>query len=268
MKKSLQYRLVYLTCMGIVGFVLSNNIASAYEQPNIILLMSDDQGWKQTGYNGSSTVVSPNLDLMAENGLQFDRFYALSPVCSPTRVSLLTGRHHNRQGCFNVPNCVLDAEEITLAEAVKQANYVTGHFGKWHVGSLRGSMSSSPGDNGFDQWVSSKLFFDLNASDFVRNGEVEPQINGDGSDFIVKEAIEFIQGAVNNGDNFLAVIWYASPHKPWLALDSDKALFSTMSDDEQNYYGELYAMDRSIGTLRAKLEELGIKQNTVLWFMG
>ncbi len=230
------------------------------------LLMTDDQGWNQTGYYGSSTVLSPNLDMMAANGVQFNRFYATAPVCSPTRASLLTGRHHNRHGCFNVKNCVLDTEETTLAEAVKQANYVTGHFGKWHIGNLNGPNSSSPGDNGFDQWVSSKLFFDLDATDFVRNGEDEPQIDGDGSDFIVEEAIQFIEEAVNNGNKFLAVIWYGAPHAPWSALDSDKALFSTLSEEEQNYYGELYAMDRSIGTLRTKLEALGIDQDTQLWF--
>ncbi len=268
MKKGLKYQLISLGCMGIVGFVPSNNIALAYEQPNIILLMSDDQGWKQTGYYGSSTVVSPNLDTMAASGLQLNRFYATSPVCAPTRASALTGRHHNRHGCLNVDNCVLDTEETTLAEAVKQANYVTGHFGKWHMGSFTGPKASTPGENGFDQWVSSKLFFDLDATDFVRNGEDEPQIDGDGSDFIVEEAIDFIEDAVNNGDKFLAVIWYASPHNPWEALDSDKAVFSTLSDDEQNFYGELYAMDRSIGTLRTKLTALGIEQNTLLWFMG
>jgi len=254
--------------MGIVGFVLGNNIVLAYEPPNIVLLMSDDQGWKQTGYYGSSTVLSPNLDAMAASGLQLDRFYATAPVCSPTRASILTGRHHNRHGCLNVKNCVLDTQETTLAEAVKQANYVTGHFGKWHIGKLKGPKSSSPGDNGFDQWVSSRLFFDLDATDFVRNGEDEPQIDGDGSDFIVKEAIQFIEEAVNNDEKFLAVIWYAAPHSPWSALDSDKALFSTLSEEEQNYYGELYAMDRSIGTLRTKLKALGIDQNTLLWFMS
>ncbi|RKZ91878.1 MAG: hypothetical protein DRR19_05965 [Candidatus Parabeggiatoa sp. nov. 1] len=264
----MKYLLISLGGMGIVGFVPMNNIASAYEPPNIILLMSDDQGWKQTGYYGSSTVLSPNLDAMAASGLQLNRFYATDPVCSLTRASVLTGCHHNRHGCLNVKNCVLDTQETTLAEAVKQANYVTGHFGKWHIGNLKGPKSSLPGDNGFDQWVSSKLIFDLDATDFVRNGEDEPQIEGDGSDFIVKEAISFIEEAVNNGDKFLAVIWYATPHYPWSALDSDKALFSTLSEEEQNFYGELYAMDRSIGTLREKLKALGIEQNTRLWFMS
>jgi hypothetical protein len=230
--------------------------------------MSDDQGWKQTGYAGSSTVISPNLDTMAASGMQLNRFYATAPVCAPTCASVLTGRHHNRHGCFNVKNCVLDTQETTLAEAVKKANYVTGHFGKWHIGRLKGPESSSPGDNGFDQWVSSMLFFDLDSADFVRNGENVPQINGDGSDFIVEEAIEFIEDAVNNNEKFLAVIWYAAPHSPWDALDSDKAIFDNLSEEEQNFYGEIYAMDRSIGTLRTKLKELNIEQDTLLWFMG
>ncbi|MDM8561069.1 sulfatase-like hydrolase/transferase [Candidatus Parabeggiatoa sp. HSG14] len=268
MKKGLKYLLISLGCIGISEFIPNHNVALANEQPNIILLMSDDQGWKQTGYSGSSTVISPNLDTMADSGMQLNRFYATAPVCAPTRASVLTGRHHNRHGCFNVKNCVLDTQETTLAEAVKQADYVTGHFGKWHIGYFDGPKASTPGDNGFDQWVSSRLFFDLDATDFVRNGEDEPQVDGDGSDFIVKEAISFIEDAVNNGDKFLAVIWFAAPHDPWEALDSDKAIFDNLTEEEQNFYGEIYAMDRSIGTLRTKLKELNIEQDTLLWFMG
>ncbi len=235
-------------------------------RPNIILLMSDDQGWAETGYHGHSIAQTPNLNAMAQSGLVFNRFYATAPVCSPTRVSILTGRHHYRSNCFGVMDCTLDQQETTLAEVLQDAGYATGHFGKWHIGRLRGPQSSSPGDNGFEQWVSSRLFFDLNSDIFVKNGQPLSAINGDGSDFIVAEALSFIEQSISHNQPFFAIIWYAAPHTPWEALAADKAPFNGLSEDEQNYYGELYAMDRTIGILRQRLKDLGVADNTLLWF--
>lgn len=240
--------------------------ATSFPRPNIILLMSDDQGWAETGYDGHPLAQTPNLDAMAQAGMVFNRFYATAPVCSPTRVSILTGRHHYRSGCFGVMNCTLDQQETTLAEVLQGAGYATGHFGKWHIGRLRGPQSSSPGDNGFEQWVSARLFFDLNADSFVENGQPLPAINGDGSDFIMAEALSFIEQSVSRDQPFFAIIWYAAPHLPWEALPADKTPFSGLSEDEQNYYGELYAMDRTIGILRQRLRDLGVADNTLLWF--
>ncbi|MCP4937091.1 MAG: sulfatase-like hydrolase/transferase [bacterium] len=228
--------------------------------------MSDDQGWAETGYYDHRLAQTPNLDAMAQSGLQLDRFYATAPICSPTRVSILTGRHHYRSGCFDVKDCTLDQQETTIAEVLQEAGYATGHFGKWHIGQLRGPNASSPGDNGFAQWVSAFLFFDLNADSFQENGQPLSAISGDGSDFIMSEALQFIEQSVNQEQPFFAVIWYAAPHMPWEALEADRALFSGSSEDEQNYFGELYAMDRSIGVLRQQLRELGVADNTILWF--
>lgn len=132
------------------------------QHPNVVLLMSDDQGWGDTGFNGHPKLKTPHLDDMAKSGLRFDRFYAPT-VCSPTRGSCLTGRHPYRYGIFNANVGHLPAHEITLAEILKQEGYVTGHFGKWHVGTLtktepdanRGGPKgaahySPPWENGFD----------------------------------------------------------------------------------------------------------------------
>ena len=100
-------------------------------KPNIILCMTDDQGWGDTGYNGHEVLKTPNLDQMAAEGICFDRFYAGAPVCSPTRGSCLTGRHPFRYGIFYACTGHMRPEEITLAEALKTQNYRTGHFGKW-----------------------------------------------------------------------------------------------------------------------------------------
>ena len=111
--------------------------------PNIILVMSDDQGWGDVGYNGNPVVKTPHLNAMAEECLRLDRFYAAAPVCSPTRGSCLTGRHPFR---YNIPYAGqghLPHEEITLATALKTAGYATGHFGKWHVGQLSKTLKQS-----------------------------------------------------------------------------------------------------------------------------
>lgn len=121
----------------------SQESVDSIDSPNIILIMTDDQGWGDVGYNGHPYLQTPNLDQMANDGVEFKRFYAASAVCSPTRASVLTGRNPERMGiCY--ANCGhLKKEEITLAELVKERGYTTGHFGKWHLGTLtRDSLDS------------------------------------------------------------------------------------------------------------------------------
>jgi len=104
---------------------------------NIILVMADDQGWGQTGYNEHPILKTPNLDEMANSGIRFNRFYAGGPVCSPTRATVLTGRSPDRTGVFD-HGYALRLQEKTLSQAIKDIGYSTGHFGKWHLNGLRG----------------------------------------------------------------------------------------------------------------------------------
>lgn len=106
------------------------------KKPNIILLMADDLGWGDTGYNGNKVIKTPHLDQMAKDGIQFNRFYSASAVCSPTRASVLTGRNPYRMGVFTANVGILRPEEIALPELLKEEGYATGHFGKWHLGTL------------------------------------------------------------------------------------------------------------------------------------
>ena len=139
------------------------------KEPNVILCMSDDQGWGDVGYNGHPVLKTPNLDQMAKEGITFERFYSGAPVCSPTRGSCLTGRHPYRYGIYHANVGHVKKEEITLAEVLKMQGCATGHFGKWHLGTLtktveeanrggrRGAAHySPPWENGFDECFSTE----------------------------------------------------------------------------------------------------------------
>mgnify|MGYP003325806298 CR=1 FL=1 len=118
----------FLTALALVVFTF--NLFAA--KPNVVLVMADDQGWGQTGYRNHPVLKTPHLDAMASNGLRFERFYAGGPVCSPTRATVLTGRTHDRTGVFD-HGYALRQQEKTLGQAMKNAGYATGHFGKWHL---------------------------------------------------------------------------------------------------------------------------------------
>ena len=121
----------------IFGFALLGMLNSgAQNKPNIILIMADDLGWGDTGYNGNPIIKTPHIDKMASEGIQFNRFYSACAVCSPTRASVLTGRNPYRMGVFTANTGILRPEEITLPELLKAEGYETGHFGKWHLGTL------------------------------------------------------------------------------------------------------------------------------------
>ena len=247
-----------------------NSLSAA--KPNVVLVMADDQGWGQMGYMNHPALKTPHLDAMSENGLRLDRFYAGGPVCSPTRATVLTGRTHDRTGVFD-HGYALRIQEKTLGQAMKKAGYATGHFGKWHLNGLRGpgapifkEDSHHPGAFGFDEWLSVTNFFDRNPI-MGRKGKIE-EYSGDSSEIIVDEALKFIKTNASANKPFFTVIWYGTPHDPWTAAKADKKSFTKLSPKAQEHYGELVAMDRSIGTLRKGLREMGVAQNTLVWFMS
>lgn len=239
-------------------------------RPNIILIMTDDQGWGQTGYYNHPVLKTPNLDAMAENGLRFDRFYAGAPVCSPTRATVLTGRTNDRCG-VKTHGYALRLQEKTLPAALKEAGYATGHFGKWHLNGLKGpgipllaEDDHNPGAFGFDEWVSVTNFFDRNPL-MSRKGVFE-QFEGDSSSIIVNEALKFIESTTHSGKPFFTVIWDGSPHSPWDASEEDREAFHALDRNSQHHYGEMVAFDRSVGVLRQGLRDLGVADNTLLWY--
>jgi arylsulfatase A-like enzyme len=236
---------------------------SPAKKPNIILCMADDQGWGDMAYNGHTVLKTPHFDAMAAEALRFDRFYAAAPVCSPTRGSVLTGRHPNRFGCFQWGHPIRP-QEITIAEALRTAGYATGHFGKWHLGSVVTGSPVNPGASGFDEWLSAPNFFD-NDPILSREGKAV-QMEGESSMVTVDAAIEFIRKHASGPKPFLAVVWFGSPHDPHRAIERDRAPYDGLPEEVQNFYGEITGMDRAFGKLREELHTLGIKENTILWY--
>ncbi|WP_460166846.1 sulfatase family protein [Thermostilla marina] len=270
---------------------------SSGERPNIILMMADDLGWGDTGYNGHPVIKTPNLDQMSREGLRFDRFYAGSAVCSPTRGSCLTGRHPYRYGIPTANAGHLKAEEICLAEVLKAKGYATGHFGKWHLGTLSPDYSgkgpgrhpelhySTPGMNGFDEWFSTEFAvatwdpyapenshlsksmpWDPRALYWHNGKNVEGPLTGCDSKIIMDRALPFIERAAGEKTPFFAVIWFHAPHQPVVGGPEYRAMYKDRSENEQHYYAVVTAMDEQIGRLRNKLEELGVADDTMLWF--
>ncbi len=258
--------------------------------PSFVLLMGDDHGWDEVGYNGHPHVKTPILDEMASQGLRLDRFYAAHPSCSPTRGSFMTGRHPNRYGTF-APNWSIRPEEISIAHILDEAGYACAHFGKWHLGPVKRASPTSPGAMGFDEWLSHDNFFELDPV-LSRNGEAPEKIEGESSEIIVKEAIQFIEKATQAHQPFFVVIWYGSPHEPYSGLPDDLALYDELPSEYGDHtvrltsnetgqrverplgdvlrerYAEITAMDRSIGTLRDYLQDKGLRDNTLLWYCG
>ncbi len=273
--------------LSIVFVALSQTLPAA--PPNLVLMMGDDHGWEETGYNGHPHVKTPVLDDIASTGLRFDCFYAGHPNCSPTRASFLTGRHPNRMGTF-APGWSMRPEEITIAHIARKAGYQCGHFGKWHVGAVKSGSPVNPGAMGFHEWLSHDNFFELNPS-LSRNGGAPEEFKGESSEIPVKEAIEFIDRARQSDRPFLTVIWFGSPHEPYSGLPADLAIYDDLpakysrqvrltSNDTgeqvtrpqgevlRERYAEITAMDRAIGRLREHLAATGLRDDTLLFYCG
>lgn len=293
MKKA--YIFIFLsTSLFATGMICShqtNQIQTTYPKlPNIVLLMGDDHGWDEVGYNGHPYLQTPVLDEMVASGLKMDRFYSASPVCSPTRGSVITGRHPNRYGTFTLGSSIRP-EEISIAQIMKEAGYATAHFGKWHLGPVKAESPINPKAMGFDEYLSHDNFFEMNPY-LSRNGEQEEVFEGESSEILVAEAIHFIKKAQENDQPFFVVIWYGSPHEPYSGLPEDLALYDDLpksfgdkvvrlTSNEtglqvnrlqrevlRERFAEITAMDRSIGHMRDYLEAAALRKNTLLWYFG
>ncbi|WP_430933897.1 sulfatase-like hydrolase/transferase [Saccharicrinis sp. 156] len=264
------------------------------QKTNVILLMADDLGWGDVGFNGNKKIITPHLDDMSDDGIRFTDFYAAAPLCSPTRASCLTGRSPFRQGIFAAHTGAMRHAEKTIAEVLKNEGYQTGFFGKWHLGWIESEKVESrgyyspPWQHGYDEtfatksavptWNPTKTPAGWNSwgsmddgswggSIYVHNGvPAKENLEGDDSRIIMDRAIPFIEKSINEGKPFFATIWFHAPHEPVVAGPEYLAKYTNLPEDQKHLYGCITAMDEQIGRLRTFLQEQGIEENTVLFF--
>ena len=310
MKLNLNLLLMFLIfCLGCEQKPISDSA-----KPNIILIMCDDLGWGDTGFNGNAIIKTPNLDMLAGKGMVFNRFYSASAVCSPTRGSCLTGRNPFRYGIPTANAGHLKTEEITLPELLKQKGYETGHFGKWHLGTLTTKVKDAnrgkPGDSShysipsmhgydtyfvteskvptYDPMIKPAVFDTINGESLhygwkaiqQKNSAIKygtfywigeelqetENLDGDDAKLILDRAIPFIEKSVKNKNPFFSAIWIHTPHLPVVAKEEWMAEYNNFSHQEQIYFATITAMDKQIGRLWQKLNELEQTENTMIWF--
>jgi len=241
--------------------------------PNVIVILTDDQGWGDLGIHGNPIIQTPVLDEFALNGVQFSNFY-VSPLCAPTRASLLTGRYHLRTGTRWVSDGLenMNPEEITMAEMFKEAGYTTGCFGKWHNGA---HYPFHPNQQGFDEFIGfcAGHWNNYFNTTLQHNGEEFPT-EGYITDVLTNEAIRFIK---EQGDQpFFCYLPYNVPHGPFQVPDNyfDKyyeQLDTMQSEPERNklaaVYGMCENMDYNVGRVLTVLDELQLRENTIVVFL-
>lgn len=285
------------------------------DRPNIILIMADDLGFGDVGFNGNRMVKTPVLDSMARASILFTRFYAAAPVCTPTRASVLTGRHPYRMNMTWASAGGMPEQEYTIAEVLKDAGYATGHFGKWHVGDLSRTLKEGyapgpidttqyapPWEHGFDESYSvlssmplynpyylpcepsgsdsCRMIMDKEVASGQMTGGfawpmkiwtgpgkfVDAWPQGPFDALVMDQAVDFVTRKSREQKPFLSLIWFSTPHTPVVASKEHRDLYPGLPIREQHWYGSITAMDEQIGRLRATLKNLGIADNTILWF--
>ncbi|MFG0332678.1 MAG: sulfatase-like hydrolase/transferase [Maioricimonas sp. JB049] len=238
----------------------------ANNRPNVILIMTDDQGWGDISSHGNDWISTPNMDRIASEGARFERFY-VSPVCAPTRASLLTGRYSLRTGVHGVTRGAenMRADEVTIAEIFGSSGYATGCFGKWHNGR---HYPMHPNGQGFDEFVGFcaghwNNYFDARLE---HNGEWF-ESRGYITDVITDHALSFIDE--NQSKPFFVYLPYNAPHSPWQVPDSywEKYDHPELDPAARCAYAMCESIDVNIGRILQTLDDLGLSENTIVLFL-
>ncbi len=259
-------------------FVFSAFSCFAETKPNVIVLLTDDQGWGDLSLNGNTDLSTPNIDSLANDGASFEHFF-VCPVCSPTRAEFLTGRYHVRGGVYSTSagGERLDLDEVTIADTFRSAGYTTGAFGKWHNGM---QYPYHPNGRGFDEFYGfcSGHWGDYFSPPLEQNGKI---VKGNGFciDDFTDKAITFIENSSKNKKPFFAYLPYNTPHSPmqvpdkWWDKFKNKKIKMRNRDprrEDINHIRCALAMceniDWNVGRVLKKINDLKIEKNTIVIF--
>ena len=235
-------------------------------RPNVLLIITDDQGYGDLSLHGNPHLKTPNLDRLGQAGVRFERFYVNS-FCAPTRAALLTGRYPLRCGVWGVTHNkeAMRPEEVTLGEAFRGAGYRTACLGKWHNGE---QFPYTPPGQGFDEFFGfhNGHINDYFDTELIRGARPAPT-RGYISDVLTDEAIRFVREAGSRP--FLCYLSYNAPHSPFQVPDRYFDKFQAKGFDERvaAFYGMCENIDDNVGRLLATLDEQGLARNTIVIFL-
>ncbi len=275
----------------VLSFVCSMSIAQ--DKPNVIVIMADDLGYADVGFNGSIEIPTPNIDRIADNGIKFTSAYTTYSVCGPSRAGFITGRYQQRFGFernplyrIDDPYMGLPLDEMTIAESISQVGYTSGIIGKWHLGA---HISNHPLNRGFDEFYGHlggghKYFpesLTIEDSYDAKNEEQSyktwllrnhtPEKTDEYiTDEFSNEAVEFVKR--HKDSPFFLFLSYNAPHTPMEAKTEDLALFPNLLDEtghkRKTYAAMVHAVDRGVGRVLDKLQDLDIEENTIIFFLS
>ena len=240
---------------------------------------------------GHPIIKTPNINVLAKEGVLLTNCYSASPNCSPSRTGILTGRSPYRVGMYDFAHYAplhIPESELTIAEAVKSAGYQTMFAGKWHcTGAKDWTTHPNPGEHGFDHWYAHPKNFGHNPKGFCRNGENLPQQKGWMSELVVNEAMDFIKNR-DMSKPFITMLWFSEPHTPVVAAPEFSGMYKNLENDPRikeikhggpqvdrhkadekrraTYYGCVSMLDHHIGRLLTYLKENGLNENTIIVF--
>ena len=257
-----------------ISFGLNVRYAIAAE-PNVIIFLTDDQGWGDLGCYGHPRIQSPNIDRFATEGLRLTQCYSACSVCSPSRSSILTGRTPYRNGVWRwIPEGSqyhLRTSEITLPSLLKKKGYDTCHVGKWHLNGLFNSKDQpQPNDHGYDHWMATQNNAapnHLNPINFVRDGQPAGKLEGPSSGVCVQEAIGWLENRKDKSKPFFLTVWTHEPHMPIETAEEYLKLYSDIEDpDLRQHHGNITQVDAAFGKLMKAVDSLGYRENTFVAF--
>jgi len=257
--------------------------AEAYKKPNFIIFYTDDQGIGDLSAYGAADIPTPNMDALAASGVRFTNWYSASPVCSPSRAALLTGRYPQRTGVSRILSANrnspgLYADEITIARALKAAGYRTALFGKWHLGT---SSESRPNAQGFDEfygflggcidYYSHIMYWEMGSGlfpvhDLWKNSEEVWENGTYFTDIITRESLRFIRE--NSSKPFFLYVAYNSPHYPMHAPREYFERFPNLESHRRQQAAMVATVDDSMGRILELIKKQGLVDNTVIFFQS
>lgn len=271
-------RLSFILCIIAATILIScqpGGVTESKAQPNVLLIITDDQGYGDIAAHGNPVIKTPNLDKLHDRSIRLTNFH-VSPTCAPTRSALMTGRYANSTGVWHtiMGRSIMNQEELTLAEIFQANGYKTGMFGKWHLGD---NYPYRPHDRGFEEafyhggggvWQTPDYFTNDYFDDtYFRNGAPE-KVEGFCTDVWFDNAIDFIGRAKAENKPFFAYVTTNAPHSPMWAPDAYEQMYQNVDGlREPGFYGMITNIDDNVGKIVDFLQQNALEESTILIFM-